>query len=161
MLSHVVLRIAASLPPNAAVASDALRAVAVAMDMKRVDHTIESVVENIVDILAVVRTLATLDETPDALAGNMHAAAIRLTRTMDEQATALATSAERLEEELQGVVQRVQTHVDEEDGFAVTQNPPSAPGPAARVVQSYAAATAQVLPPAPAAALANAAARAH
>ncbi|KAJ7353100.1 hypothetical protein DFH08DRAFT_956185 [Mycena albidolilacea] len=161
MLSHAVLRIAVARPPNAAIAADALRAVAVVMDMKRVDRAMEGMSEKVEEILTAVRALTAPDETSDELAGNMQAAAVHLTRTVDEQATALTTLAERLEEELQSVAQRVQTRADVEDVPISIQDPSATLGPAAGVLKSHAIATAQVLPPVPAAALANAAARAR
>ncbi|KAJ7807967.1 hypothetical protein B0H14DRAFT_2609252 [Mycena olivaceomarginata] len=50
LLAFVVLRVAASLPPNAAVAADALRAVAVCMESKRADLTLEGISTDLTEL---------------------------------------------------------------------------------------------------------------
>ncbi|KAJ7804676.1 hypothetical protein B0H14DRAFT_2612099 [Mycena olivaceomarginata] len=114
-----------------------------AMDMKRVDHAVEGVLEKVEEILTAVCALTAPDKTSDELADNMQVVAVRLTRTVDEQAMVLTTSVERLEEELQSVVQHMQIRADVEDVPISTQDPLAMSGPTAKVLKSYTVAAAQ------------------
>jgi hypothetical protein len=96
LLLYVVLCITASLGLSVAVTSDTLCTVGAAMDIKRVDHAVEGVTEDVQTILATVCAFSMSSKTPNALAGDMHTAAVQLMHTVDEQASALSTSAERL-----------------------------------------------------------------
>ncbi|KAJ7736428.1 hypothetical protein B0H16DRAFT_1730770 [Mycena metata] len=154
LLGMVVLRIAASLPANNAVAADALRAVAVALELKRVESVVEEVAENVKTLLGLAAKERATEGEEGELTDTLRAAAVHLTRTVEEQANDIASLTTRLDDELNGLSSRA-AHAAAAPGPAATV----ASGPNAAGKQSYAAAASQAHPPARAAALANAAAR--
>jgi hypothetical protein len=157
ILSLVILRIAASLPTNAVVAADALRAVAIGMDIKRLDHTIEKMSEELGEVLELVRELDHDRNEEEGRVLALQDAAALLTRTVEEQAGDIAEITTRLDDEVKGITQRAQETTTQPT--RTFEDHPSMQGSAAEGARLYATVAAQVHPPARAAAIANATAK--
>ncbi|KAJ6584684.1 hypothetical protein B0H19DRAFT_1059063 [Mycena capillaripes] len=130
LLAIVALRIAASLPDNAAVAADALRALALGIELKKSEHVLEGVASDVRELLTLVRDTKEKKDTAGDVAEEIRAAAVQLTRTVEEQAADIGIIATRLDDDLKRAAERV-------EGLAQgrEQRPPTAP-------RSYAAAMA-------------------
>ncbi|KAF7354515.1 RNA-directed DNA polymerase from transposon X-element [Mycena venus] len=155
--TDAVLRVAASLPDNVAVSSDALRTVATALDMKKNDRTLETMVNDMKDVKNALEAIRAQVATTDGggIVEKMRNAAEHLTRTVEEQSADIATTTTRLEDELTDVVRRAQTDAAQ-DLPPPPPGPPLAASPVAGGPRPYAATLAQAHPPARAAAIANA-----
>ncbi|KAJ7882967.1 hypothetical protein B0H14DRAFT_3751550 [Mycena olivaceomarginata] len=103
LLALAVLRVAAGLPANAAVAADALRAVAVCLGFKRADTMLDGIAADLNEVLGLVRASAsaTHDQAAgDRVGSNALDAAEVLTRTVHEPAADIAVITTRLEDDL-------------------------------------------------------------
>ncbi|KAJ7818798.1 hypothetical protein B0H14DRAFT_3473579 [Mycena olivaceomarginata] len=115
LLALAVLRVAAGLPPNAAVAADALRAVAVCLGFKRADTMLDGIAADLNEVLGLVRASAsaTHDQAAsDRVASNALDAAEVLTRTVHEQAADIAVITTRLEDDLKTAGTRMAAAVE-------------------------------------------------
>jgi hypothetical protein len=103
LFALAVLRVAAGLPANAAVAADALRAVAVCLGFKRADTMLDGIAADLNEVLGLVRASAsaTHDQAAgDRVGSNALDAAEVLTRTVHEPAADIAVITTRLEDDL-------------------------------------------------------------
>jgi hypothetical protein len=117
IISHVLLRIVASLPSNAAIAADALRAVHIAMEHKRIDYVLEDVASN------VTRTLVLLEaerearereeEEGETVVDKIGSVMDQLAIVAGELAADVGTVTTRLEDDLKRIAKN--THRDESD----------------------------------------------
>jgi hypothetical protein len=159
LLVLVLLRVAASLPTNAAVAADVLRAVAICIGFKHADAMLDGIAADLGEVLGLARasTLAGIDHTEgDRVASSALDAAEVLTRTAQEQAADIATITTWLEDDLRTAGRQVAAAVE----ASPTRIGGDALGSARASLRTYAAAAAVAShPPARAAALAKAAAR--
>ncbi|KAJ6560365.1 hypothetical protein B0H19DRAFT_1070006 [Mycena capillaripes] len=128
LLAIVALRIAATLPANAAVAADALRALAIGIELKKSEHALEAVAADVRELLSLAKDTREKEDMAGNVAEEIRAAAVQLTRTVEEQAVDIGIIATRLEEDLKRAAARV-----ESTPHVVEQGPPTGP-------RSYAAA---------------------
>ncbi|KAJ6592558.1 hypothetical protein B0H19DRAFT_1245419 [Mycena capillaripes] len=78
VLAMVALRIAASLPDNAAVAADALRALAVGIELKKSELVLEGVAKDVRELLDLARDAKEKEEVAEGVAEDMRSAALQL-----------------------------------------------------------------------------------
>ncbi|KAJ7364768.1 hypothetical protein DFH08DRAFT_799084 [Mycena albidolilacea] len=115
LLALAVLRMAVGLPPNAAVATDVLRAMAVCLGFKRVDTMLDGIAADLNEVLGLVwvSALATHDQaTSNHVASNTLDAVEVLMCTIHEQAADIAVLTTRLEDNLKTVGMRMAAAVE-------------------------------------------------
>jgi hypothetical protein len=138
LLAMVALRIAATLPDNAAVAADALRALALGIEMKKSEHVLEDVASDVRELLSLARNTREKEETAGDVAEEIRAAAVQLTCTVEEQAADIGTIATRLDDDLKRAAQRVEGMMQGGE-----QGPPTGPRSYAAVMSGKGAMTAE------------------
>ncbi|KAJ6575490.1 hypothetical protein B0H19DRAFT_1231016 [Mycena capillaripes] len=122
ILAMVALRIAASLPDNAAVAADALRALAVGIELKKSELILEGVARDVRELLSLARDAKEKEEVAEGVAEDMRSAALQLTHMVEEQAVDIEVIATRLEDDLKRVAERAGSAQQ-----AAEQGPPTGP----------------------------------